>query len=193
MCKNRIYVSSNRCYIYFSHSVGIFLRHIKCFFSWKLSSVWTLQQFCFFSPSCTIYLLTLFGWFLNGKCIGRNFWWLIFEHGNIGLVDVSWKKRPQELMLRTALLVCLVMMALAMRVNDGAMSGQSMAATKFQHDVKEDADRSWCDTCDPAWEQKKFRKVFFLSCQGVKGKSKNIWNSGTLRIPRERWGNPRKH
>lgn len=105
MCKNRIYISSNRCYIYFSHSVGIFLRHIKCLFSWKSSihdkvkvvlTLFGLSNSFVFFPSCTMYLLTLFGWFLNGKCIGINFWWLIFEHGNIGLVDVSWKKRPQR-------------------------------------------------------------------------------------------------
>ena len=65
----------------------------------KLKSCWLCLDsptvFVFF-PSCRIYLLKLFGWFLNGKCIGINFWWLIFEHGNIGLVDVSWKKRPQS-------------------------------------------------------------------------------------------------
>ena len=51
-------------------------------------------------------------------------------------------------MLRTALLmVCLMMTALAMRANDGAMPGQSLAA-EVQHDEKEDADGKFCDMCD---------------------------------------------
>ena len=52
-------------------------------------------------------------------------------------------------MLRTALLmVCLMMTALAMRANDGAMPGQSLAAMEVQHDEKEDADGKFCDMCD---------------------------------------------
>ena len=57
--------------------------------------------------------------------------------------------RSHEPMLRTALLMlCLMMTVLAMRANDGAMPGHSLAAMEVQHDEKEGADGKFCDMCD---------------------------------------------
>jgi len=53
-------------------------------------------------------------------------------------------------MLRAALLMlCLVMTALAMRANDGAMPGHG-SAMEVQQDMKEDADGKFCDMCHSA-------------------------------------------